>query len=317
VGSESVWEAGRVGDLHIPAKLAATAVAWEGNLAREWLARLPGLVTEVAEQWDLEVGSPLEPGGNISWVAPVRRRTDGLDAVLKLQLPHPESAPEAAGLRAWAGDGAVLVFDHDPDRWALLIERCRPGHGLGSIGGSPDAVHTGAAIGARLHAVAPPPGLPTLAVVLSSWADSVEALLERQPPVDPGLARRALATMRDRPAAATRQTLLHGDLNPTNVLAAEREPWLAIDPKPMVGDPAYDGPRLVTQPDPCLTADPAATLAERLAIVVDVMGVDRDALLEWCLVGSVEAGAFDRAQGNDELADRCDGHTALLAPHLS
>ena len=76
--------------------------------ARDWLARLPALVAEVAEQWDLEVGAPLEPGGNISWVAPARRRSDGLDAVLKVQLPHPESAPEAVGLRAWAGDGAVL-----------------------------------------------------------------------------------------------------------------------------------------------------------------------------------------------------------------
>jgi streptomycin 6-kinase len=304
-----------VGRLLIPAKLAQTSVRWEGDTARTWLERLPALVAEVAERWDLDVGRPLEPGGNISWVAPVRRRSDGLRAILKVQLPHPESAPEAAGLRAWGGDGAVLLHDQDPERWALLLEACRPGHGLDSAGGPPDAVRAGASIGARLHAVAPPEGLPTLADLLAGWADVLEALLDRRPAADAGVARRALATMRERPAAAD-QALLHGDLNPTNVLAAEREPWLAIDPKPVVGDPAYDGPRLVTQPDPCLTHDPAATIAERVAIVVDVMGVDREALLEWCLVGSVEMGTWARSHGDDARAERCDAHVRLLVPRL-
>jgi streptomycin 6-kinase len=302
--------------LTIPSKLATTAVAWEGEGARDWLARLPVLVAEVAQAWDLDVGPPLEPGGNISWVAPARRRTDGLDAMLKLQMPHPESAPEATALRAWAGDGAVLLHEHDPVRWALLIEACRPGHGLDATGGPPDAVRAGAEIGARLHAVPPPGGLPTLVSVLGSWADSLEALLPRHPASDPGLGRRALDTMRERPAAVENPVLLHGDLNPTNLLAAEREPWLAIDPKPMLGDAAYDGPRLVTQPDPCDVADPAATLARRLDIVADTMELDRDALLEWCLVGAVEMGTFARSHGDEESGRRCDAHVRLLAPHL-
>ncbi|MET0902512.1 MAG: aminoglycoside phosphotransferase family protein [Acidimicrobiales bacterium] len=306
-----------MGDLVIPAKLATKSVAWEGEAARDWLARLPALVAEVAEAWDLEVGPPLEPGGNISWVAPARRRADGLDAILKVQLPHPESAPEAVALRVWAGEGAVLLLDHDPERWALLIERCRPGYGIDSQRGARDAVRAGAAIGARLHAVPPPDGLPTLTDVLASWADSLDELLERRPPDDAGLVRRALVTMRTRPASTEHQVLLHGDLNPTNLLAAEREPWLAIDPKPMLGDPAYDGPRLVTQPDPCETDNPAATIGERLEIVSDAMGVDREALVEWCLVGAVEMGAWARAHGDTRAADRCETHVTLLAPHLS
>jgi streptomycin 6-kinase len=305
-----------VGGLRIPAKLSATSVAWEGEVAREWLARLPGLVAEVAERWDLEVGDPLEPGGNISWVAPVRRRTDGLDAILKVQLPHPESEPEAIGLRAWAGDGAVRLYDHDPERCALLIEPCRPGTGIDALGGPPDAVVAAAAIGARLHTTSVPDGLPTLEAVLADWADELEGRLEEGPAPDPGLARRVLTTMRERPRATAHQVVLHGDFNPTNLLSAEREPWLAIDPKPMLGDPAYDGPRIVTQPDPCQSADPAATLAERLAIVVDVMGVDREALLEWCLVGSIEMGTWARAHGDQEAASSCESHVALLAPLL-
>jgi streptomycin 6-kinase len=305
-----------VGALPIPAKLATTTIAWEGDHGRAWLDRLPTLVAEVAERWDLEVGAPLEPGGHISWVAPARRRGDATDAVLKLQLPHPESDPEAAGLRAWAGHGAVRLLDHDPDRHALLIERCRPGHGLVDEGGTHEAVEAGAVVGARLHEGRAPDGLPDLATRLAAWADDVEGQIDRTAVPDPGLVARALTTMRTRPAACRAPLLLHGDLNPTNVLAAERAGWLAIDPKPMVGDPAYDGTRLVLQPDPCATSDPPAVLRDRLGIVSSTMGIDPDALLEWCLVDAVEIGAFARARGDRATSDRCVAQIALLAPRL-
>jgi streptomycin 6-kinase len=305
-----------MGDLAIPENLASTSVAWEGDTAREWLDRLPVLVAELAAEWDLEVGAPLEPGGNISWVAPAHRRTDGLDAVLKVQLPHPESAPEALVLHAWAGDGAVCLFDHDPDRSALLIEVCSPGDALVDLAGPLDAATIGSAIGARLHRATPPDGLRGLEDMLDQWADDLEEHLLPRAGRDPALVRRALETMRTRPRACTDPVLLHGDLNPTNVLSARREAWLAIDPKPVVGDAAYDGPRLVTQPDPLRTPDPAATIAHRLQIVADTLEVDLDGLRGWCLVDAVEIGEFARRRGDELVAQSCDGHMALLAPLL-
>lgn len=298
----------------IPARLAATAVAWEGERGRTWLARLPALVAELADAWDLDVGAPFEPGGQISWVAPVVRRRDGQEAVLKVQLPHPESDPEAAGLAAWAGDGAVHLLAHDPDRRALLLERCRPGTALVDEGGSDAAAFAGARLGARLHRAAVPPDLPTLGDVLDRWADELAARLTT-PFADVGLGRLAVETMRLRPRACRRPVLLHGDLNPTNVLQAEREPWLAIDPKPMVGDPAYDGARLVTQPDPLASPDPAATVARRLALVAEAMEVDHEALAAWTLTGAVEVGASARAHGDRARAERSAQHVRLLEGH--
>jgi streptomycin 6-kinase len=310
-----VWEADSVGDLAIPAKLAATAVAWEGDAGREWLARLPQLVDELIERWELEVGAPLEPGGNISWVAPVRRG-DGSEVLLKIQLPNIESEPEARALRAWGGDGAIRVYDDDRERHALLIEWCRPGRGLSEATGTLDVATVGSAIGARLHRVTPPDGLRRLEEMLDPWADDVEEGLEPRPGRDPGLVRRALHTMRTRPRACPDPVFLHGDLNPTNVVSAEREPWLAIDPKPVVGDPAYDGPRLITQPDPLKTSDPADTLRRRTQIVADAYAVDVDVLREWCLVDAVEIGEYARRRGDEGVARSCDGHMALLAPDL-
>jgi len=299
-------------DLVIPARLARTVVDWEGDRGRAWLDRLPGLVDAVTAAWDLEVGLPFEPGGNISWVAPVRRRADGSPAVLKIQHPHPESELEATGLRAWAGEGAVALLAHDAGRRALLLERCRPGTALLDRQGELAAVRAGAAVGARLHAVAPPADVPTLASVLDRWADELAERVAGQPLVDPGLARRAVETMRERPRVGATPVLLHGDLNPTNVLAAEREHWLAIDPKPMAGDAAYDGSRLVLQPHPTS----AAVLTDRLAVVAEVMDLDRDAVVDWCLAGAVELAASAHHHGDGTGAALSVGDVELLAPLL-
>jgi streptomycin 6-kinase len=305
-----------VAEVVIPAKLAATVVDWEGDSGRAWLMRLPGLIAEVSGAWDLELHDPFEPGGNISWVAPARRRGDGAEAVLKLQHPHPESDAEAVALAVWRGAGAVRLLAHDRDRRALLLERCRPGSPLG---GEPDpyaAARVAAALGARLHTVSAPPALPTLAVVQRAWADELEDRLSRHPVSDHGLARHALVTMRRRPDACAHPVVLHGDLNPTNVLAASREPWLAIDPKPMLGDAAYDGSRLVAQPDPLRAGDPGAVVAGRLDLVADGLGVDRALLAEWCLVAAVEMAVSAIARGDRETSARCEAHTALVAAHL-
>jgi streptomycin 6-kinase len=295
------------GSLVVPAKLATTVVAWEGEGGRQWLERLPRLVTEAAEAWELEVGPPFEPGGNISWVAPAHRRADGSGVVLKVQLPHPESAPEAAALRAWAGDGAVRLLDHDPDRCALLLERCRPGRALLDEGGTLEAARAGAALGARLHRAAPPPGLSSLESVLGRWADEVDRRVGLQGPwMDPALVSMAVAVMR---SSSVERVLLHGDLNPTNVLSAAREPWLAIDPKPMIGDPARDGARLVLQPGP---RDPAE-LRDRLRVVAEQLQVEIGRLAEWCLADAVEIAVSARATGDPERATRSAGQAGMVA----
>ncbi len=298
-------------DVVIPQNLARTSVAWEGARARRWLADLPRLVTELSEIWALDVSAAYEPGGNISWVAPVVRRQDGQPAVLKVQLPHPESAPEASGLRAWRGGGAVRLLAADSERAALLLERCDPGTNLLAEGGAPEAVRAGAKVAARLHAAPVPVDVPSLESVMVRWADEVEARANTLGPwLDPGLVTAGVAVMR---SSSPTRVLLHGDLNPTNVLAAHREPWLAIDPKPMSGDPARDGARLVLQPDP----GTAPILRARLALVADVLSVDVFRLAEWCLADAVEMAISARATGDGARAQTCAGQASLVAAELT
>jgi len=265
-----------------------------------WLAALPEVIRHARHRWSLTIGEPFQPGGRTAWVAPARDRA-GTDLVLKVAWPHPEAAHEADGLRAWAGSGAVrLHAAHDfGPAGALLLERCRPGTEL-SARPEPEQDAVIATLLRRLW-VQPGPGHPfaSLDQMCQRWADRSERILAsgwqpaatRQQPAavapDPGLVRACLALFRELPATADRQVLLATDLHAGNVLAAAREPWLVIDPKPHVGDPAYDPLQHMLNCDDRLRSDPRG-LARRMA---GLLGLDPDRVLWWLFARCVQESA--------------------------
>jgi len=257
--------------LPVPPALAAAAES-EGRAG--WLATLPGTVTRLTQAWELTVEMPFAPGGQTAWGAPVRDRA-GSERVLKVAWRHPEAEHEADGLRAWAGLGAVRLHavERTADTIALLLERCRPGTPLAARP-EPEQDEVIAGLLRRMW-IAPPAGYPfrSLAAMCAQWADEFSAQVAAAPAViDPGLARDGLAPFRALPATDGPAVLLVTDLHAGNVLAARREPWLLIDPKPHVaagGDRAYDATQHLLNCTERLRADPAG-LATRMAGLLDV-----------------------------------------------
>jgi streptomycin 6-kinase len=245
-----------------------------------WLADLPRLVGEFTDRWALTVGPPFQPGGRSAWVAPARDRA-GRDLVLKLAWQHDEARHEAAGLRAWDGDGAARLHDHATGDATsiLLLERCRPGTPLDAALPEAEQDRIVAGLLKRLwQAPALPAVFRPLQVMCDAWATQFQQRMAGAPGrLDPGLARAAITLLRTLPATADRRVLLATDLHAGNVLAADREPWLAIDPKPYLGDPAYDAVQHLLNCEQRLTADPAG-LAHRMA---DLLDLDRDRLRQW------------------------------------
>jgi streptomycin 6-kinase len=239
----------------------------------DWLAALPRVVDEIASAWRLELGEPYLPGGQCAWVAPARDRF-GRELALKVGWRHREAEHEADALRFWDGDGAVRCYATRQldDTTALLLERCTPGRQLGKALPEPDQDEVIARLLRRLWARAPADGHPfgSLMDMCEQWAESVEIGLELDGgAVDPGLARAGAGMLRELAATAGRSVLLCTDLHAENVLSARREPWLVIDPKPFVGDPAFDPVQHILNCDRRLADDPAG-MANRMADLCEV-----------------------------------------------
>jgi streptomycin 6-kinase len=279
--------------LPLPATLVAAAEA-EGRTG--WLVTLPGTVARLVREWSLAVEAPFTPGGQTAWVAPVRDHT-GAERVLKVAWRHPEAEHEADGLLAWAGHGAVRLHaaERTGDTSALLLERCRPGTPLAMVM-EPEQDRVVARLLRRLW-IAPPAGsvFRPLQDMCALWADEFARRVAAVPDrTDLGLAREGMALFRGLPADADRAVLLVTDLHAGNVLAAEREPWLVIDPKPYVGDPAYDATQHLLNCAERLHADPAG-LANRMA---DLLAVDPVRLRRWLFARCVQ-----ESPGDPPLAD--------------
>jgi streptomycin 6-kinase len=268
----------------LPRNLVAAA---ERQGRAGWLTTLPGTVVELVQRWGLEVGAPFQPGGQSAWVAPARRAGDE-NLVLKVGWRHTDAEHEADALQAWDGQGAVRLFaaeKTDDETMALLVERCRPGAELSSRP-EPEQDTVIAGILPRLWRT-PAPGHPfrTLEDMCDRWADEFEAeAAAGRADIDPGLAREGMALFRGLPATAERQVLLCTDLHAGNVLAAEREPWLVVDPNPHVGDPTYDALQHLLNCDARLAADPVG-LARRMAGLLDL---DAERLLLWLFARCVQ-----------------------------
>jgi streptomycin 6-kinase len=245
----------------------------------EWLASLPSIAEDCADQWSLELEDPIEPG-HISLVVPVRLH-DGEWAILKINFPEPESEHEADAIA------------HDELRRALLVERCIPGTELWSITGDEEATRIGASVLRRLWRPAPTDGrYRRLEDEAARWAVEMprdwEALGR---PYEPQLLDEAVATCRELGADQGAHVVLHQDFHGGNVLRAQREPWLAIDPKPLVGERAFDAASLLRdrrwelgQPDD------ARRLRRRLDVLAEELAVERERMRLWGITHALAWG---------------------------
>jgi len=204
----------------------------------QWLRSLPEIIVRLAERWDLSLGTPFCSGveGN-GWVAPV---TDlhNKEAVLKISFPHFEEEDEIQSLRFWNGDPTVRLLDADDDLHASLLELCSPGTPLRD---SPECEQD-VVIAGLLRRMWRTPG-PTyvfrpIEAMLDHWSEEAETHLAHAH--DPGLVREGIGLFTYLANSAKSRVLLATDLHAGNVLRSRREHWLAIDPKPFLGDPAYD-----------------------------------------------------------------------------
>jgi streptomycin 6-kinase len=289
----------------IPALFAHRVSGYEsaGQVSGEdWIDALPGLITRLLAEWELEpVGRPAS--GACAVVIPVRLLGAGRDAagadgeaVLKLTWPHPEAATEHLALQTWNGHGAVRLLRADPARFAMLLERLET-RDLVAV----DIDEACEVIGDLLGTLRRPahPRVPSL----TAYARRQATELGRAPAVLPQryLDQAAALAGELAEAPAAEDMLLHTDLHYTNVLAAHRSPWLAIDPKPMAGDPAFEvAPALWNRADELGTGSQVRwSLRRRLEIICERAGLDEGRARAWTIVREAD-NALEAAEGGED-----------------
>ncbi len=286
----------------VPQPLVASYATSFGEEGRAWIAGLPSLTADMLERWQLRRDGAVR-SGQASLVLPVLRH-DGTRAVLRLQPPRAETTAALIGLRAWNGEGMVRLLDHDPASSSMLLERLDGARTLASIEDDDVAMGILAGLHARLVAVHAPPGLRGLGDVAAAMLEQVpRAITHLTDPADRHLLRgwaSAVAEVADDPG----DRLLHWDLHYDNVLAAQREPWIAIDPEPLAGDPGFDlWPALDSRWDDVVAkGEPLRVVRRRFDLLTDVLGLDRARAAGWTLGRLLQNALWDIEDGEPRLA---------------
>lgn len=250
----------------------------------EWLEQLPTLVDECVERWGLELG-PAFTECYSAFVAPAG------NVVLKVGFPHEESEHEALVLRLWNGDGAIRLVDEDPERHALLVERCKPGTPLIDL--DDDAAGDVATALLPRLSKPPPPEIRRLEDVAARWVEELPVLqrslgrpCEEQP------FAMAIAALEELGPTQGELVVGNEDLHAGNVLRSEREPWLVIDPKPIAAERAFSPVAMVRdrKEDVLAGPRPQGRLRRRLDRLSGDLGLDRERVRGWTIAHTVAWG---------------------------
>jgi streptomycin 6-kinase len=278
-----------MGDAAFPIteKLRRKVTGVYGAAGSAWLERIPAVVRECADLWGLTVGAPFADGGPV---------------VLKVGVPEPQQAREAEALRLYDGEGAARLIAWDAERGALLIERLAPGTPLSELT-EDDEVSVPAAADVMRRLWRPVPDghrFPTVA----DWAQDIPKYLAAFPtggPYPRRLIDEAAALFDELLPTSDAPVLLHGDLHHDNILRAGRSPWLAIDPKGLVGEPAYEVGALLRNPGPQIASEPdlRRLLRRRIGLFARALDMDAERLRKWGMAQAVLSACWTW-EDNDE-----------------
>lgn len=288
-----------------------------GQAGVEWLARLPKLVDEWAARWSLVV---LPPFAELSYnyVAPVIG-PHGAALVLKAGMPHPELWGEIDALRLFDGRGVARLIDADPAGGALLLERVVPGDALKSVTDDEECVRVAAAVMRALWRPLPADHpFRTMAHLAGGWERLRATFDGGYGPFPAARIDRAAALWRELTAESAPPMLIHGDLNPGNILHSWWGGWLAIDPKGYAGDPLFDAATFLNDPPAGVSGEELRRGQQRRVVwLAEALGAPRDAVLAWAEAHAVLSGWWsyeDHGRGWEPALALAEMYEAMRRP---
>lgn len=228
--------------ISLPTQFTQTIMGLHKEAGRLWLDSFHELIAECEARWLLKVLEPFPLSYN--FVAPVVLE-DGRSAVLKLGVPGLDWQRELAAIRAFAGRGMVQLLDADEEKGIMLLERIMPGETLDKLSNEDERIQCLADVIKRMHTPVSRVGkLASMFPTIADWAVGLEGIRSHfrggTGPIPEQMVEQAMQWYKKLLSTQKEQCLLHGDLHHENILRAQREPWLAIDPKGLIGETEYE-----------------------------------------------------------------------------
>jgi streptomycin 6-kinase len=268
-----------------------------------WLERLPDVLAECERRWNITIGPPFNLSFN--YVAPaVRADGTGTQVVVKVCSLTDEFPQQPEALRLVDGHGMVRLLEIDTTEEIMLLERLLPGTMLLEV--EDDEMTTSCAASVMQKIWRPVPENHPFKTI-QQWGKGFERLRQFYAggtgPFPEALVERAETLYRELSASMAEPVLLHGDLHHENILSAEREPWLAIDPKGVVGEAVYETGAWLRNPMPQLLdlPFPGRILARRIDQFSEQLGFERARIRDWALAQAM-LSAWWSVEDSDEMS---------------
>lgn len=265
-----------------------------GEEGKLWLESIPNIIAKYSQEWSLQTLSPFTLSYN--YVAPAVRE-DGSHAVLKIGFPKDEEfQTEIAALSVFNGDGIVKLLEADRENAVILIERVEPGVPLSSMENDEEATKILAKVIKKIRKPIPSDHNFT---TVAEGSRAISAVKQRsggvtgQLPIN--LVNKAESLFVDLLASSESPVLVHGDLHHDNVLSSERDGWLAIDPKGIAAEPAYEVAAMIRNPYEKLKniSNLKPLLHRRIIVLSEELGIDPIRIHQWCLAQTVLSAVWN------------------------
>lgn len=272
-----------------------------GTVGAEWLKSLPSILEQISQKWDLTL---LEMYADMSYsfVAKVGHK-DGTQYVLKLGAPHKELFTEMEALKLFDGKGSVKLIRLDNKLGALLLELLVPGKPIINLEDDEAATQIAGQVMSQLWVNDfDTSKFPTVAY----WGSGFERLKRRVQGDNGSFPKKWIAIAEglysELVSSMDESVLLHGDLHHWNILSAQRQPWLAIDPKGVIGEPAYEIGAWLRNPFPFILSEsiPDEVIFRRASQLSEQLGFDRNRILAWGVAQAILAAWWSYVENQKE-----------------
>ncbi|PIQ42628.1 MAG: aminoglycoside resistance protein [Gammaproteobacteria bacterium CG11_big_fil_rev_8_21_14_0_20_46_22] len=270
-------------------KLRDSLLKIHGDKAQLWLDSLSNLLSLLSEKWQLSIESEF-PHLNYNYILNVRLANDE-PAILKCNVPNHELSTEILALKHFDGKAAIRLLKADEELGAVLLEQAVPGVRLNKLDNEDDATKIFALLMPSLHQPTNnKEGFPTVNHWFEGFKRHTHPFKGKKSPLDISLIDHASKVGNELLGSMGELVLLHGDLHHENILSATREPWLAIDPKGVIGERAYEVGAFMRNPISTLLTK--KILSRRLDVLAELTGFDRKRLWGWSFSQAVLAAIW-------------------------